>query len=109
MSDIQDKLNKSHTIQMQGGSIMLILKLLLDKQCGMESALILAEKLNMDIDPKMVADAKEMLRAVNAIGCNLMCDARDIFGEAYLEDMFSGNEGIVPDGGTEVPKDAVFN
>lgn len=107
--EITKKLNAEYNISIQGGSILLILRLLVEECAKMEFLMTLSKTANIDI-PDM---AEEKLDAFNAIGSNLMQDARKIFGEEYLEKLFHTNEkGIKVDGVTDdgpIPKGATIN
>ena len=78
--EITKKLNADYNISIQGGSILLILRLLMEECAKMEVLMTLSKTADIEI-PDM---AKEKLDAFNAIGSNLMHDARKIFGEEYL-------------------------
>lgn len=109
-NEIDQKLNAEYTINIQGGSILMILRLLVEECAKMEFLMTLSKNVDIEI-PDM---AEEKLAAYNAMGSNLMQDARKIFGEEYLEKLFSTgkNPGV---GGVEVvddeapPKGATIN
>lgn len=109
--EITKKLNAEYNISIQGGSILMILRLLVEECAKMEFLMNLSEPLGIDV-PDM---AQEKLDAFNAIGSNLMQDARKIFGEEYLEKLFqSGEKGVKVDGvkkadEDQVPKGATIN
>lgn len=101
---LHEKLNKAHDIKIQGGSIIVILKVLMDKIENIEAALRIAKNAGIEIDQNTIAFSSEMITAIDAIGHNLMQDARNIFGHEYLERVFiSHEEGITPSGVEEVP------
>lgn len=107
--EITKKLNAEYNISIQGGSILLILRLLMEECAKMEFLMTLSKTADIEI-PDI---AEEKLDAFNAIGSNLMQDARKIFGEEYLEKLFRTNEnGVKVDGVTDdghIPKGATIN
>lgn len=108
--EITKKLNAEYSISIQGGSILMILRLLVEECAKMEFLMNLSEPLGIDV-PDM---AQEKLDAFNAIGSNLMQDARKIFGEEYLEKLFQTGDkdikvGEVEDAETRIPKGATIN
>ena len=109
--EITKKLNADYNISIQGGSILLILRLLMEECAKMEVLMTLSKTADIEI-PDM---AKEKLDAFNAIGSNLMHDARKIFGEEYLEKLFRTNENDIKVDGVKkadddhIPKGATIN
>jgi hypothetical protein len=109
--EITKKLNSEYNISIQGGSILMILRLLVEECAKIEFLMTLSKTADIDI-PDI---AEEKLNAFNAIGSNLMQDARKIFGEEYLEKLFHTNEkGVRVDGVKEaddgpIPKGATIN
>jgi hypothetical protein len=83
--DIDKTLNADYDIKMQGGSILLVLKLLASEISRFELTVALAEKMGVEVPPT----EQEKINAMDAIGNNLMLDARRIFGEEYLHKVFS--------------------
>lgn len=110
MDGLTEKLNKEYEIKMQGGSLLVILKLLIDKLAGMSIALDLAEQIGVEVDPGEMKHLEELARAVDAIGHNLTADAVKIFGRDYIDKVLSGDTGpgvggieeveVAPDGAT---------
>ena len=107
--EITKKLNSEYNISIQGGSILMILRLLVEECAKIEFLMTLSKTADIDI-PDM---AEEKLDAFNAIGSNLMQDARKIFGDEYLEKLFqTGEQDIKVDGATDdgpIPKGATIN
>jgi hypothetical protein len=88
MDDNEKKLNKEHSIKMQGGSILLVLRLLSSEIAKRETINALAEKMGVEV-PK---DEVDMIAALDAIGTNLMIDAKGIFEIEYLNKVFGRDE-----------------
>ncbi len=83
--DIDKTLNADHNIKMQGGSILMVLRLLAQEISRFELIKEVAEKMGVEVPPL----EQEKISAMEAIGHNLMVDARRIFGEEYLHKIFS--------------------
>ena len=109
MTPSEKKLNKEYQITIQGGSILVLIKLLLDKVSGIEVALDMADKIGMKLDDETTQLAQESLKAVDAIGHNLMHEARKIFGDDYLHDLFCTDCKGAADKEETVPEGAVIN
>jgi hypothetical protein len=82
--DIDKTLNADHDLKMQGGSILLVLRVLASEISRFEITKELAERLGVDVPPL----EQEKIDAMEAIGHNLMVDAKRIFGEEYLRKVF---------------------
>jgi hypothetical protein len=82
--DIDKTLNADYEIKMQGGSILIVLRALADEIARFEVIKKLAEKMGVDVPPV----EQEKINAMEAIGHNLMVDAKKIFGVEYLNKVF---------------------
>lgn len=82
--DIDKMLNADYEIKMQGGSILIVLRALADEIARFEVIKKLAEKMGVDVPPV----EQEKINAMEAIGHNLMVDAKKIFGVEYLNKVF---------------------
>ena len=85
MNDIEKKLNAAYPIQMQGGAILLLIRIVSDKMERLLATEKLAEALGIDIPEEIT----EMMTAMNSVGSNLVQDAKVIFGHEYLDKLFT--------------------
>lgn len=88
-AELTKKLNDEHLLRVQGGSILVILKLISDEVASLELLISSAESHDVDV-PSI---AHERLAALDAIGSNLFGDAKKIFGQEYLMNVLLEREG----------------
>lgn len=91
MDGIEEKLNKVYPVEIQGGSIIILLKILSTEVARMEVMAELSKASGVDLG---VSD--RLMAALDAIGNNLMKDAEKIFGRDYLVKVFHGEAGVEP-------------
>lgn len=102
--DIEDRLNAEYRVSMQGGSIILLLKMISIEVSKMEVMREIGREIGEDMGV-----SKSTIDALDAIGHNLMKDAEKIFGIEYLMNLLTGNGGVEAAGVIKVPPDATFN
>jgi hypothetical protein len=88
MNEIEKKLNKEYAVRMQGGSILMLIKLLSEKLEKLDMTVELAGQLDIEVP----GEVTQIIAALDAVGRNLAIDAREIFGAEYLDKVFRDDD-----------------